>query len=507
VKKFSHDVRHLAGDEMSDIQVSKHYKNGCHHGFRKYVYGRSFHLVNGVTPAHEQQAKTVAERLVAHAEELRRVNGEWTDAAIEEAFNVPLPVVDDVTPPLLPLLAPIAPARVAIPVMTRRVVPLPATTVEGSIWLYAAIEMYKDSERLRERCNDTSHENAKNNIFRIEWSKEGISDRPLHELRTVSVLKAWRGHFTARPISKRYGKPIAPSSASGVCQAIRHFLDWCDAEQLWKPCHRWRDAFKGISVKKLSTSVERNKNKRLGFFNFTLREMRLAWHFCLPDHRVLLGLGLWCGHTQNELATILRHGEFFQLDSQLYLERDRHKTGIYGKWWIPPELAALVIDRLKKTPMDMVKNPCQVAFLTRDHRKLVHHGLDGRGSRSDSVSQWWERTLKAATAYGVRYHSFKYLRKTMAQQVRNRLGVEYATMFSAEKIAGVQDENYTNANFEKIERCIREEIYPIWRGMFGPISLEELTAEFERAKTPAIKMSDGEAATVDGRSQMRAIAV
>jgi hypothetical protein len=40
--------------------------------------------------------------------------------------------------------------------------------------------------------------------------------------------------------------------------------------------------------------------------------------------------------------------------------------------------------------------------------------------------------LRAAKHYGVRHVSFKYLRKTMAQCVRNHLGIEYATLFSAQ---------------------------------------------------------------------------
>ncbi len=317
------------------------------------------------------------------------------------------------------------------------------------------------------------------------------------------MLKEWRGHFTARPVSKKYKKPISAASAYAVCGAIRYFLDWCDIEQLWVPCHRWREAFKNISEKKLKTRIERTKNKRMGFFNFTIQEMRFIWHACLSQNRVLVGLALWCGHTQNELATILRDGEFIEVDGEMYLERDRNKTGVYGRWWVPPELAVLVRERLEKTPESYKENPLQLAFLTGHSQPLVHFAKAGKRTRSDAVAQFWVKTVRLVECYGVRYHSFKYLRKTLAQQVRDRLGVEYATLFSAEVIKGVQDESYTNACFAKLERCIREDLYSIWKEMFKAFTSEELEGERERIR----KMSDPVASIDGSHSQSSAVAV
>ncbi len=182
--------------KMDDIQVSKHFKNGQHNGFRKHILGKMFHLVTGTTPAHEAKAKAIAARLVAHAEHLRKVHGVWTDAAIEEAYDVSAADIEDAmpaqaieqppeqplthviavnTPSTLTALIPAAlPVVVPVPVVARKVAA--ASAAKDSIWLYDAMEMFKQAELLREKINDTGTFNAQNYIFRIEWSKEGITD-------------------------------------------------------------------------------------------------------------------------------------------------------------------------------------------------------------------------------------------------------------------------------------------------------------------------------------------
>jgi hypothetical protein len=456
---------------MSRLTLSKHLKNGRHVGFKKYVFGRNFHLVTGTTTAHERIALTIARALVARGDQLRATGGTWTEAAIEECFAVGKPRQSDPQPTET---TPPQPVTAAVD-----------TAEEDGEMLYAVMELYKKAETQREKSKKISHCHAANNIYRIEWSKEGLSDRPMRPI-LLRELKEWVNHFASRPMSTTTSKPISAYTASGIIRCIGHFLDFADAEGYWTPCHRWKDAFKKTHPKRLMTPLEKNLQKRVGFVNLTVREAHIIWHQALPDARALYGLGLWTGNTQNELATILLDGEFVERDGELYLERDRHKTGVWGKWWIPPEVATWVRKRLANTARDGQKNPWQCAFLTGKGMPLVHFGKDNDKPRSDSVEQMWAKMLKAAAPYDVRHVSFKFLRKTMSQEVRNELGVEFATLFCAQKIDplwfsinmnSVQDEFYSNSCFKKLENCMRNVIYPKWKKMFEKIDLE---AEWKR---------------------------
>jgi hypothetical protein len=122
------------------------------------------------------------------------------------------------------------------------------------VTLYRAIELYKEHERVREQGRKISHAHVVNTIFRIDMAKQAIADGPLSQLKAMDIER-WVAHWTGRPLGKS-GKPISADPASGLARCIRHFLDFCDAKELWTPCRRWTDAFKGTSAKKLRTDIE-----------------------------------------------------------------------------------------------------------------------------------------------------------------------------------------------------------------------------------------------------------
>ena len=125
-----------------------------------------------------------------------------------------------------------------------------------------------------------------------------------------------------------------------------------------------------------------------------------------------------------------------------------------------------------------------LAFRTRTGVRLIHPTKKGK---SDSVAQLWRKLIQNChNIYGVQKLSFKYLRKTLSQAIRDKMGLESAKMFCAHAIQDVQDQNYTKGNFEQVIKVIREEIYPVWKIMFDKADLQKLAEEFE-AKEKASK--------------------
>lgn len=446
---------------MSSVPLSLYYKSGRPVGFRKYIHRKSFVLAYGTTAEDRKRAEALARVFLAKAEQLQLLGRPWDDASIAECKAA----------------APASPPQPLAP-------PPPAVAGTNGWMLYDVIEKYRQAEEERVVARKTSEANARNHRSQILWAKDGIENQPMRNL-VLADLKRWVGHFTARPISKRYRRRISAYSASAVCRTIRHFLDWADAEEYYLHPRRWTDAFKGIHPKRLMDREEKNREKREGFKNFTLLELQILWTLATPECRPFLGIGLWAGHTQHEIATIALHGEFVKRDGEYRLERDRNKTGVWGQWWLPPEVGACIEAAMAKTTADRKRNSEQSALLTRGHKKLVRFAETGRHQRCDHIAQYWETLLRRAANYGVRHISFKHLRKTMAQQVRNRLGAEFATLFSAEKlvIGAVQDESYTNACFPKLDACLKE-IYAEWKVMFQKCNWDDprIVAMWQQAK-------------------------
>jgi integrase len=57
--------------------------------------------------------------------------------------------------------------------------------------------------------------------------------------------------------------------------------------------------------------------------------------------KAMMALADWAGHTQKECAT-LTFDEIVEENGEMFIERDRNKTGVSGRWWIPPEAAEVI---------------------------------------------------------------------------------------------------------------------------------------------------------------------
>jgi integrase len=175
----------------------------------------------------------------------------------------------------------------------------------------------------------------------------------------------------------------------------------------------------------------------------------------------MLGLGYWCGWTQSEISTLLRD-DVIEKDGETFIDRLRNKTEVKGYWWVPPEIAPLLRKEMKSTP----PNSWGLAILGNQGNPLVHRAKGGSKKRTNAISLCWGRLMREAKAHGVRPLSFKYLRKSISQRVRDKLGREYAQLFCAQVVTTVADDHYNRASFDKLTAAVRE-IYAESTQMFA----------------------------------------
>jgi hypothetical protein len=449
-------------------RVSKAYRNSQHVGWRKTIGGVERFLQYGTSPSDEAKAIALAEILEAKWR-LAKAAGEsqLSETDVEDAKalvagvrrrppnpELPPPIDPHREQPRLRALAPVA--EPAAPTLAPANVPV-------RHWLYPSIDEFIAKIRLTLKPDGSNGDNVCNVIARINRAKDAIADVPLDQFRRKE-LEDWLLSIRGMP-SKFTGQPLGAVTIRNLVGAVRAAMTKFIAWEWWQPPLLWDHAFKDYSIKKLESPTDRKRRRRKPQI-FTVEERRVLWHFARsPFNRSMMALAEWAGHTQTEIATLTRD-EVKDERGEMYVERDRNKTGVHGRWWIPPEAAVEIRQAMQETPRDKSINPLGLSFLTICNKPLVHRAMAGQRSRSDYVGGCvWPTMQRLARQCGVKPISFKGMRKATAQLIRDEWGKEVSRTFLAHADEDIQDEHYTRACFDKVERALRA-LHEQHKGMF-----------------------------------------
>jgi hypothetical protein len=469
---------------MNRTRISKAYRGSQHVGWRKTVAGRDWFLGYGTTPSDEARARAVAEVLEAKWK-LGRLAGatQLSETDLEDAKD--LVAGRPTRPPIRSLSERRNPTDALVPPTYAIEVPLPPTAIAPSTgeaeparaslpvppprWLHASIDEFVATTRRSLKPDRSNGDYVFNLIDNIKRARGAVGDVPLVAIRRKE-LDEWLIAVRALP-SKFTGKPLGAVTVRNLVAAVRvamtKFAEW----EWWTPPGLWEKAFKGYSIKKLQTPAERKKRRKRPPIH-SLDEKRVLWNLALPATKAYMALADWAGHTQKEIAT-LTFDEIDEVDGEMFIDRDRHKTGVHGRWWIPPEAAVYIRHQIGKTPRDPAVNPLGLAFLTPRNMPVVHRAADGKHARSDYVgSNLWGALMRHARLDFVKHISFKGMRKATAQQIRDKWGKEVSRTFLAHADEDVQDENYTRACELKVEVALRH-LHTEVKGMFEKIKPTE----------------------------------
>ncbi len=453
-------------------RVSKAYRGKEHVGWKKTVAGREWFLWYGTSPADEAKAIAIATALDAKWQLIKLAGGaELSNTDFEDAkalvlgqpTRVPQPIHFQPPPPLAAPAPPQSSPPLGTPV--RR-------------WLHASLDEVISTvmKSLKPDMSNGDHVvNTRDRILRVREVQEDI---PL-DMLSRKTLDDWllnirnaKSKFDGAPLSA----PTIRNLTGAVRMALVKFAEW----EWWSPPPLWENAFKGYSIKKLETPAQRKRRKKRPPAH-TIAEKRVLWHLALDFMKAMIAMADWAGHTQKECAT-LEFDEIIDVNGEMYIDRDRNKTGVSGRWWIPPETAAVIRRVIARTSRDPKVNPLGLAFLTPDNAPLVRRSTSGRHTRNDYVGKEFASLLRAAKYWGVRHISYKYSRKGSAQFIRDEFDKEVSRTFLAQSDEDVQDESYTRASLVKVERASRK-LYEHMKSLFEPIKPSDwpgLKEEIER---------------------------
>jgi hypothetical protein len=236
----------------------------------------------------------------------------------------------------------------------------------------------------------------------------------------------------SRPPRKLDDKPISINTVSHWLMHLSTAFDWFARTKRigWKAPDDWRDAFCLTEKHKwaMMTDPERSAYGKPAPC-FTVDELAKIFKCGAPLEKLYLLMGLLLGWSQEGICSFLKE-QFVQRGEDYYVEKPRSKNNGACKWWVAPELAAMM-----KKHMALTKpNKHGYAFTNEFGEQL--------NERTDSIRLTWDRALSHAPM-SVPDMSFGKVKKCGAQLVQDVSGSpQLAQLFLAQKSKTVAQKHY-----------------------------------------------------------------
>jgi hypothetical protein len=369
------------------------------------------------------------------------------------------------------------------------------------VGFYSAIEMFLSEQKTRQIQGKIGISRYTHLAERLQTVKRFVVDAPLKTFDR-NKLKPIIDHWLNRPISKSTGKKLSANYVKFIIDDLEIFFRWAyEDAQIWDGFKFWQKLF-SVEGSDLLTENERREAKKGKKF-FTIDELTTLYANATPRMRLFICLSLNCGFGQTEIATL--HKDDLKLNDGFarkyiddanpdkgtvatepsYIERNRHKTGVQGRWRLWEETAeqlriitgkfahikeddmrlveAKFNDEIKDRRTEKPTDTDGLAIVTAKGFPLVHYSDNGQ--KTDSIRLAWAKLLDHANVRGKIRNglSFYSLRRTALQTVRQFKGLETSKVFAAHATIdasgkqSVNEAHYTErtaADFAAVDEAI-----------------------------------------------------
>jgi site-specific recombinase XerD len=321
--------------------------------------------------------------------------------------------------------------------------PLPVLT---GATLYQALEAYAKFALQKNSKAHGEHESA--------CARRLMNSHPDISLSQfgISALEAIAAYWASRPLGKVTGRPVALSTVTNHLKTTRRFIKWLhrtDAFKWTKPIDA-EDALR-VRVAGLRSRVE-IAALRDGVAGWKIDELATLYRYGSDRERVLILLGLNCGFAQAEMCTLCLN-EIVSVTDSTIIKRIRHKSQVYGEFVLWPETVTAInwfTKYARGTPQTIAgENPKDFLMVT------------GQGNcyERQQLANMWNKLLDRVQLDHPMFRrlSFKCLRKTAGQLIRERSDGEIAGVFLCHGQAVASDslaDVYTNRPFNKVAAAL-----------------------------------------------------
>jgi hypothetical protein len=313
----------------------------------------------------------------------------------------------------------------------------------------------------------------------IRLLKQHVENFPLSKL-DADRIDAWCAYWEARPESKdekrkEAGVRLAFTTCRNTLIVLRQFLRWVGRSKAFDWMLPGGYIFPRCKIEHGLPSDKVKKHRRR---HWTVDELATIYKYAKPWERALILLGLNCGFSKAEIATLLpceivKEERVKKTDDQevkktyTFIKRDRRKTQVYGEWVLWDEtLEALAYLR-------QFQKPDSVYYILNTEGGALTTKTTGQ-NENQVIKNHWDNLMKRIRADIPDFHvlPFKHLRKTAANMVRHlkvKGAVELAVMFLAhgERQDGNDSQlaDYTGRPWRKLHKALlllRKKLLPVF---------------------------------------------
>jgi hypothetical protein len=314
--------------------------------------------------------------------------------------------------------------------------------------LHSAIDAYIEYLHQRHRTAEgIVSQTGKKQGERAERLKRHHPDCPLYDL-TAKKIEEILLYWGKRPLAakeKRYSRDTCKNQLI----LIRAFLKWLHrSEMKWKLPPDY--LFPRMKIEWLASEVSSEVKKR----TFTMEQVSILWKYATPLEKVFIALGLNCGFGAGEIGTLAET----EVNGRV-IKRLRHKTKVFGAWWLFPITCAAVAWARKRK---------EVLGFTSDYLLVSDSGkpycaVTVGNNNNQKIRNSWNRLLKRVRQEHDDFPrlSFGKLRKTAASWMRRVGGGEMGSIFLTHGKATDDPllDVYANRHFRTLFKCQKR----IWK--------------------------------------------
>ncbi len=207
--------------------------------------------------------------------------------------------------------------------------------------------------------------------------------------------------------------------------------------------------FPRIKIEWLASEVSGEVKKR----TFTMKEVGVLWKHATPLERAFIALGINCGFGAGEIGTLAETET-----NGSVIERLRHKTKVFGAWWLHP---------ITRDAIAWARKRKEVLGFTSDYLLVSDSGKPycavTAGNNNQKIRNSWTRLMKRVGQDHPNFPrlSFGKLRKTSASWMRRVGGGDMASIFIAHGKATGDSllDLYADRQFRKLFKCQKR----IWK--------------------------------------------
>lgn len=286
----------------------------------------------------------------------------------------------------------------------------------------------------------------------------------LNEQRVTNFYR----HLLSRLSStKRYPRAMAVTTANAYFKQAKYFIYWCWENRLIDDLPRNLNDHK-LSFSKLLSKHSKKRTSEIEIF--TPDQLRKLLDHCPTSKsrykiKLYILLGLNCGFTSIDIASLRVRHIVFGKDGKtpVFIERERSKTGVTGKWILWDETKLLLMRALD----DMLNKDGDIMFHTQRGNLLEYKRIsmpvnggryaDTKMIQSTPVSSRFNTVKKTAFSEPVKL-SFKHLRKTTATMI-SRLDINNADRitqrFLAHSPKSEAGRSYIQPNSDDLDEALK----------------------------------------------------